>query len=75
MKRVIAEEEKRNPVASWLDRHEKSPSMIRSGIDQAVEGGILSIHRNKVLDNPPRRIEHGDLLENGVKYAKARSAG
>lgn len=38
MKRVIAEEEKRNAAASWLDRHEKSSSMIWPGIDQAVKG-------------------------------------
>lgn len=42
MKRVIAGEEKRNAAASWLDRHEKSPSMIRSETDRRpVKGRIL----------------------------------
>lgn len=31
MKRVIAGEEKQNIAASWLDRHERSPSMIVGG--------------------------------------------
>lgn len=46
MKRVIAEEETRDAAASWLDRHEKSPStIVRWEIDrqEAVKGKTLSI--------------------------------
>lgn len=46
MKRVIAEEEKRDAAASWLDGHEKSPStIIRREIErqEAVKGRFLSI--------------------------------
>lgn len=46
MKRVIAEEEKRDSAASWLNGHEKSPStIVRHEIErqEAVKGWILSI--------------------------------